>query len=391
MSYRILYHHRIRADDGQAVHVREMIAALRALGHEVDECALVPKAAAVAAPASGAGKKPSAWQRVALPRAALELLEIGYGRSAARRLTAAGRAARPDFVYERHALHCSAGLRAARALGVPLLLEVNSPMCDEMSKLGLLRFARLARRREREVLAGADRVLAVSGPLRDRLIELGAVPARTLVNGNGAAIERFDAAARQAGQELRRARGVPAHAFVVGFVGYARAWHRLDLVVVALAQPELAHAQLWIVGEGPALRQLREHAAAAGVADRVHCIGNVAYVDVPAYVCAFDAAVIPAINEYASPLKLFDYLAAGVPVVAPDQRNLRELVADGGTALLFAPRDGGALAAALRRLATDPATAVAIGAAGRRTLLEHAWTWRGAAERVLAAFAAVAR
>jgi glycosyltransferase involved in cell wall biosynthesis len=119
---------------------------------------------------------------------------------------------------------------------------------------------------------------------------------------------------------------------------------------------------------------------------RVRFEGAVPSAQVPGHVCAFDAAVIPAINDYASPLKLFDYLAAGVPAVVPDQRNLRELVSDGETALLHAPGDPDALAACLRRLAADPAFATALGAAGRRLLVERDWTWRGAAQRVVRAF-----
>ncbi len=159
MAYRILYHHRIRADDGQAVHVRELITALRAQGHEVLECALVPKADG---PATDAAAASTPWRSLRLPRIATEVLEIGYSRPGARRLLAAAAEFKPHFVYERHALHCRAGLVAAQQLGVPLLLEVNSPMCDEMERLGLLRFAARARRTEREVLAGADRVADVN-------------------------------------------------------------------------------------------------------------------------------------------------------------------------------------------------------------------------------------
>ena len=58
---------------------------------------------------------------------ATEVLEIGYGFQGARRILAAAREFQPDVIYERHSLHCDSGLRAARALGIPLLLEVNSP------------------------------------------------------------------------------------------------------------------------------------------------------------------------------------------------------------------------------------------------------------------------
>jgi hypothetical protein len=167
----VLYHHRIRADDGQAVHVRELITALRAAGHHVDECALVPKAnaAASAAPAARRGF----WQRLRLPRTAVEVLEVLYNHKGRALLRAAAAARRPDFVYERHALHCRAGLDVARELSVPLLLEVNSPMVLEMQRLGSLRLQRRAEQNERAVLSGADAVLAVTRVLADMLIERG--------------------------------------------------------------------------------------------------------------------------------------------------------------------------------------------------------------------------
>ena len=144
---RVLYHHRIRADDGQAVHVRELIGALRGLGHRVDECALVPKTQnGAGAPAADDG---GCWRKLQLPRRLVELAEVLYnakGRAMLRQMAAA---ARPDFVYERHALHLHAGLDVARELGVPLLLEVNSPMTLEMERLDLLRLPRRARLRLR--------------------------------------------------------------------------------------------------------------------------------------------------------------------------------------------------------------------------------------------------
>jgi glycosyltransferase involved in cell wall biosynthesis len=399
---RILYHHRIRADDGQAVHVRELIAALRRRGHEVLECALVPKTllpkTGAPAPtvhgvghvangtANGAG---AFWQRLRLPRTAVEVLEVLYNRRGRARLRAAGASFRPDFVYERHALHCRAGLDAARALGVPLLLEVNSPMVDEMQQLGALRFPALARRTERAVLGGADCVFAVSEVLRGILVERGARSDRVRVVPNAAEPERYGEPARQAGALLRTRLGLPAGAFVLGFVGYLRAWHRLELLLDAMGTPGLEPVHLLLIGRGPALPALREGAAARGLVARVHAVGEVPQDLLPAHVCACDATLVPAINPYASPLKLFDSLAAGVPVLAPDQPNLRELLVDGQSGLLFAPGDAGALAGKLRALALDRAAAARLGAAGRARLLERRWTWDGNADRVADAFAAL--
>jgi glycosyltransferase involved in cell wall biosynthesis len=378
---RILYHHRIRSDDGQAVHVREMIAALRALGCAVDECALVPKGrSAVAAGAVGA----SLWRKLALPRAAVEALEIAYNRRGRAMLRAAAARSRPDFVYERHALHCRAGLDVARELGVPLLLEVNSPMTVEMAKLGKLRFPRRARATERAVLGEADAVLAVTQTLADMLVDLGARRERVHVIGNGADLARYGADATAAARAVRARWALPAGAFALGFVGYMRDWHRLDLVLDAMARPELAALAFVLMGEGPALAPLLAAATARGLGGRVRSLGVVPPELLPAHVMACDGALIPAINAYASPLKLFDSLAAGVPTIAPDQPNLRETLVDGDTGLLFRPGDAADLAAKLGRLVGDRDAAMAIGRRGRAALQANDWTWTGNARRALA-------
>ena len=117
-----------------------------------------------------------------------------------------------------------------------------------------------------------------------------------------------------------------------------------------------------------------------------HAGGDVCREDLPVHVCAFDAALIPAINPYASPLKLFEALAAGVVAVAPHQANLTEILATGENGLLFEPGSAASLGACLEDLVASPARARELGEAGRRSLTEHDWTWQGNARRVVAAY-----
>ncbi len=400
---RILYHHRIRADDGQAVHVRELISALRAAGHDVDECALVPKANAAQAGAGNsavadaapratgdpqpAGKpKPGFWQRLSLPRTAVEVLEVVYNHKGRSMLRAAAKRGNPHFLYERHALHLRAGLDVARELDLPLLLEVNSPMAMEMQRLGKLCLPRRARRTEQEVLANADAVLAVTQVLADMLVDLGAKRDRVHVIGNGAVLERYGEHAGVAAQALRQRWQLPADAFVLGFVGYMRPWHRLDLVLDVMQRPGLETMVLVLMGEGPALQPLQELARERGMQDRVRALGVVPSELLPSHVMALDGALIPAINAYASPLKLFDSLAAGVVTLAPDQPNLRENIVDGENGLLFPEGDADGLYAQLQRVVGDRDLAQRIGAAGKQSMIDQRWTWGGNAERVLEVF-----
>jgi len=198
--------------------------------------------------------------------------------------------------------------------------------------------------------------------------------------------ERYDDAARAAAASLRANWGLPAGAFGLGFVGYVRPWHRLDLVLDVMTRPGLEDLALVVLGEGPALAALRERSAHLRLHDRVRCLGAVPAARLPAHVLACDGALIPAINAYASPLKLFDSLAAGLPTLAPDQPNLRETVRDGENGLLFAPGSADALAAQLLRLVRDRAFAQRLGAAGRDSLLANDWTWAGNAARVIAVY-----
>jgi glycosyltransferase involved in cell wall biosynthesis len=326
-----------------------------------------------------------------LPRTAVEVLEVAYNHKGRALLRAAARRQNPQFIYERHALHLRAGLDVARELDIPLLLEVNSPMVAEMQRLGKLCLSRRARRTEHHVLSNADAVLVVTQVLADMLVELGAPRDRVHVIGNGAVAERYGSDTEVAAKLLRERWQLPADAFVFGFVGYMRPWHRLDLVLDVMKRPGLEAMVLILMGEGPALQSLQELALNHGLQDRVRALGVVPPDLLPAHVMACDGALIPAINDYASPLKLFDSLAAGVVTLAPDQPNLRENIVDGENGLLFAEGDGDALYAQLQRIVGDRALARRIGVAGKQSLIDQRWTWHGNAERVLEVFDSLPR
>ena len=382
---RLLYHHRTQAEDGQAVHIRALIAAFRALGHEVREVALVARSPAGSARSAQTSSR-FGWIGRA-PRFARELAEYGYGLVARGRLLRAAREFAPDFVYERYAFGNTAGVRAARRLGLPLVLEVNSPMVLELARTRGLSFPRLARRVEGEVFRSATLVCAVTGVLRDMLVEMGVRRERILVTPNGVDLERYvypaDARARARAALERGAERAPG--LVLGFVGFYRDWHRLDLVLEAMRAPELAAAQLVLVGEGPVRGELERQARELGLEARVRFAGPRPHAEIPALLPAFDVALVPAINAYASPLKLFEYLAAGLAVIAPDQPNLREVLVHQQDALLVQSSALEPLRGALVRLAADPALRARLGAAARAKVAALDLTWQGNARRVLAA------
>lgn len=365
---RILYSHRIQSRDGQSVHVDELIAALRAEGHEV----LVVGPSFYDNASFGGGSGFVDFVRKLLPGALGELAELAYNIPAYRRLRAACREFRPDAIYERCNLYYLAGAWLARRTKLPFLLEVNSPLAAERTKFGNLRLTGLAHRLECYTWNTADRVLPVTGVLKRILVGDGVRAGRIEVIPNGIVLSRFEnLPARDEGAALN-----------LGFVGFVRAWHGLDEVIREIAARRSAALKLTVVGDGPVRSELEAQAAALGIAERLDFKGLVPHAAVPGHVAGFDIALQPKVTEYASPLKIFDYMAAGRAIVAPDQPNIREILTHEQTALLFDPDAPGAMWAAVARLIDDEPLRLRLGAAARAELEARDYTWRGNARRV---------
>jgi glycosyltransferase involved in cell wall biosynthesis len=237
-------------------------------------------------------------------------------------------------------------------------------------------------------------VIVITGHLRERYLALGVPPERLLVAHDGVRAARFDLPGSRA--DWRRRIGWPEDAFVAGYMGR---FHTLgmdkglgDLVdaVAALAAADAPRpVRLGLVG-GPdstvdALRaRLRERGCSP---DLILYAGQVPPADVPGYLRAFDACVMPFpwtehFAYYASPMKLFEYMASGSPLVATDLPSTAEIVRDGENGLLVPPADVAALAGALRRLRDDPALADRLAGQAAADVAAH-YTWAARADRIL--------
>jgi len=364
----ILYHHRTRSRDGQSVHIDEMIAALRRAGHQVD----------IVEPERVDAMQTSRGQQV-LPKFLYELLEFGYSGLEFVKLAGAILRHRPAAIYERANVFMLSGVWAARLFSLPLLLEVNAPLAQERDKFGGLALPKLARWTEEAAWRGADCVLPVTGVLGKYIERAGVPPAKIVVTSNGVDLMRFGpiAAGEKAQLPFASQEGP-----ILGFVGYIREWHGLPQLVDLLAtDAALAKTLLLVVGDGPGRASLEAQAAKLGVSDRVHVTGVIARDEVASYIRAFDVALQPEVTDYASPLKLFEYMAQGCAVVAPDAANIREILEGEKDSLLFEPGNPKALAAAVRRLVEDEALRRRLGAAAAAKIVDNNITWNRNAER----------
>jgi glycosyltransferase involved in cell wall biosynthesis len=375
---KILYHHRIRSKDGQYVHIAELIEALRNLGHVV--IVVGPPATERARFGDDAGG--IALLKRHCPRFLYELMEFAYSLVAYCRLRAAVLEHRPDCLYERYNLLQPAGVWLKRRFNLPMLLEVNAPLYEERAKYDGIALQRFARWWERYTWRGADYVLAVTQVLAKRVEAAGVSAERIVVIPN--AINPHDFGGDLDNEQAKRRLGLQGR-LILGFTGFLKDWHGLDKAIELVAKADSTW-HLLIVGDGPARQALERLATAMNVTDRVSITGVVAREQVAAHVAAFDIALQPAVVDYASPLKLFEYMALGRPIVAPAQPNILEILTHEENALLFDTRDSGGLSKAVDRLCGDAGLRQRLGEAARRTIHSRRLTWAGNAARVTELF-----
>ena len=349
------------------------MGALRQLGHEV----LVVGPALYDRAAFGSESGALRIVREYAPRAVLEFAELAYNIPAYRRLQRNCLTFDPDLIYERYNLYYLAGSLVHHLLGIPLILEVNAPVCEERSRHGGLGLKPLAAALQRWVWRSADRVFAVTGVLRQMIVAAGVEPDRVMVVPNAIDPAMFPASPYRTSPEAE---------VTIGFVGFIRDWHGLDQLIEGLAHNRgETPVRLIVVGDGPARAALQQQAAALGVGDLVEFAGLQPRAAVQGLIQRFDIAVQPSVVPYASPLKIFEYMACGRAIVAPDQPNIREILSDGKNALLFDPGQPGALWRAIRRLADDCRLREELGSAARHTLEAAGYSWRCNAARIIAA------
>lgn len=378
---KILYHHRTQGEEPESVHIASVVRALRALGHEVQ---LVGPAAV-----SRVTARRTLLGRIKglLPRCGVELAQLAYNARSLWQLRRTLRQTRYDFIYERYALYNFAGVLAARAAGIPLILEVNTLYAQAWDRYYGLCFARLARALERWVFRSADRLITVTEVQRGLLTREGVRPERIAVAHNAIDPAEFSPE-RYAGDDLRRS--LVSAELVVGFVGTMNRWQGIAgfAEVIRSVVSVRSDVSFLFVGDGEGREPLAAELRRLGLASRAVFTGRVAHADVPRYLAAIDVGVLLDSNDYGSPMKVFEYWSMGKAVIVPRVAPVLEIARDGETCLLIARADSAAMAAAILRLAEDRLLRRQLGENGRAQVLS-AHTWARNAEQIVRAYATV--
>jgi glycosyltransferase involved in cell wall biosynthesis len=357
---------------GDLVRAMSLIQAVRGAGHDV----VVVHAGSRRATAAAVATYRSVFRRMLPDRVALALRDLGraaHARAHARRVATAARRQGADVIIETQVHLCDSGATAARACGLPLLLDDCSPASEERTLGAGARLGVLTRSMFTKQASVARALTVSSGTLQSRLVGEGVPSGKISVVANGVDLTCYYRDDRQA---VREQLGLGQEPTLV-FAGSFQPWHDVQLLVESLARLTPT-PRLVLVGDGPGVATALTRARSLGIDHRIVNLGRVQQTRIPPVLVACDIGVLPGSNAYGQPMKLLEYAAAGLAIVAPDLPPVRAILDDGVTGLLFPPGDVAGLTRALDRLLRDEGERSRLGAEARGRIASVAgWAERG--------------
>ncbi|HWO57521.1 MAG TPA: glycosyltransferase family 4 protein [bacterium] len=287
---------------------------------------------------------------------------------------------RYDIICERYSLFSVAGRESARWHDLPFVLEVNAPLAREAKEHRQLILEPLALAIERYLYASADQVVTVSAALATHVSRI-APAASVSVIPNGVDVDAFESVA--SASDWRESRGLTRNGdFCIGFIGSLKPWHGLDILMDAFAQlePSRSRYRLLLIGDGPLRPALEREVQERNLAAQVVMTGAIPHEEIPSATQACDVLVAPypsMENFYFSPLKVYEYMAAGRPIVASRIGQIASILTHEENALLSEPGKALPLARAIERLRGDSDLAGRLAQRARHdAFTSHSWRRR---------------
>ncbi|MBD8490894.1 glycosyltransferase [Echinicola sp. CAU 1574] len=243
-----------------------------------------------------------------------------------------------DCVYERLGAFQLMGLKF-RKKGVPWILETNSVLYEEAKNdRKSIILADVCRKMEAKAYQSCDYLICVTDELKGMIIDHFDIdPAKILVVPNGVDTNRFNP---------NKVTAIREHdEFTVGFVGSVIAWCGVDVLIkaVKILQKEIP-IKVTVVGDGLAKQQWEEDCIQSGLEETIKFVGRKSWDQVPAYIGGFDVCYSGQVathsgKMYHSPLKIYEYLSMGKPVIAAKFQDATKMIQNGENGFCFQSGD----------------------------------------------------
>ena len=285
---------------------------------------------------------------------------------------------RLDIVIIRYDAYVFGPIWAAVQTNLPYLLEVNGLLTKHSPD-------RITRWFENYVLSHASGIFTVTDSLARLLVDAGAPQDKIRVITNGVSIDRFKKSNGTGVAESLKAK--LAGAIVIGYVGTFADYHDTKLLLdsFAIARNKVENLRMVLVGEGRNDQLMKDYTVQCNLQAHVFFTGKVSHDVVPEYLQIFDIAANPVRKIYeedfhVAPIKIFEYMAAALPIVSTDMPNLKRLLGD---SLVFVPDDRpDSWAEVFVSLAKSEAMRRQMGEVAFQCLIEKNFTWHGNAQRI---------
>lgn len=297
-----------------------------------------------------------------------------------------------SFIYQRYSVNNFSGVKLAKHLRVPLVLEYNGSELWVSRWWGArAKYEHLMERIERLNLAKADLIVVVSKALKEELVTRGIESNKILVNPNGVNPDRYSPEVE--GDEMRKRYGLEGK-IVLGFIGTFGKWHGAEVLAEAFGRlmQEFPHykesVRLLLIGDGITMPQVKEILARENVLDFSTLTLMIPQEEGPKHLAACDILVSPHIPNpdgtpfFGSPTKLFEYMAMGKGIVASDLDQIGEILQHRKTAWMVEPGNVDELKRGLKTLIEDQETRRSLGEAARSEAIKH-YTWQSHTQRIL--------
>jgi len=286
-----------------------------------------------------------------------------------------------DVLYERCGILSYGGLIAARRLGVPLVLELNGDLLKEYHDLGTELSAaqwHMIHAITRSMYRRADRLVAVSENLREALIRDWRLDReKVLAVANGADIELFMCPGNS--DAVRSRWGINGGPVVILVCSF-EPWHGVDLLLEAFARLASRNTKIKLVlaGDGRLRPVMERRVEDLRLTRQVVFTGKIEQAEVASLLGIADVAVISQHGSQAeaalSPLKLFEYMAAGKAIVAAGATGIERVISNGVNGILVPAGDAPALAEAISAVLENEQLRASLGQAARQQAIEkHSW------------------